>query len=268
MGEILSKHSDQISATVGALIGSVICPGAGTIIGGLSGGSISMIINAAKGNDGGGFSVSYNFNRGVSVGYYNEVKDFVSKIDEGNNKAHNYHMISSIKNIDYFQKEENSQLEEKENVNTDLKVLALINTALGGAGEGIEQTKGVKNKKFFSKAGKGLKITSGIISFILSGKNIYDGYKKDGEKIGDNTKITVCKEIGSNLGAAAGAVTGAKLGAVAGPVGSITLSVVFAVSFSLFGNEAGKEGGKKLIEKGKNKKEDEKNKSNQDNKNP
>ena len=187
------------------------------------------------------------------------------------------HMVGLIKNYDYSQEKDNSQFEEKENINTDLNVSGLIISGIGGYVEGMEQKKGVKNNNFFSKFVK-LKIIN-LISFTLSGIKIYDGYKKDGEKIGDNTKLNACKEICSQIGAAAGAVAGAKLGAIAGPGGSITLAVIFAVSFSVVGNEAGKEGGKKLIEKGKNKKEDEKNKTintssplhysgNQDNKNP
>ena len=191
MGEILSKNSDQISATAGAIIGSLISPGIGTIIGGLSGGSISVIINAVRGNNGGGFSVSYHLDRGVSVGYYNEVKDFVSKMNKGYNahsdhvigliKNYDYsqivfnsqfkekenistgHMVGSIKNYDYSQEKDNSQFEEKENINTVLNVTGLIISGIEGYAEGMEQKKGVKNN-FYPKFIK-LKIIN-VISFF------------------------------------------------------------------------------------------------------
>ena len=68
----MGNFSDRIAATGGAIIGTIICPGAGTIIGGFVGGIASMIINAALHKDGGGFSFGYSSNGGLYSGYCNE----------------------------------------------------------------------------------------------------------------------------------------------------------------------------------------------------
>ena len=68
----MGNFSDRIAATGGAIIGTIICPGAWTIIGGLVGGIASMIINAALHKNSGGFSFGYSSNGGFYPGHCNE----------------------------------------------------------------------------------------------------------------------------------------------------------------------------------------------------
>ena len=71
MGSLLAKHSNEIATTVGGIIGTLICPGIGTIIGGLILGIPVFIINYIKGNDGGRLEIGYSFN-GFYAGYCNK----------------------------------------------------------------------------------------------------------------------------------------------------------------------------------------------------
>ena len=108
------------------------------------------------------------------------------------------------------------------------------------------------------KAGKIASKISGPIELINSSIKVYNAYKEDGGKIGDNTKMTVCEECGSIVGTIKGASIGARIGLIAGPFGGIIGGIIGGVIGSFVGEKLGEEGGKLLIDKKEDKKEDEK----------
>ena len=79
MGQSLKKNINPISSTVGAIIGSLICPGIGTVVGSLVIGIPSLLITSANGIDGGPVEIGYSTVNGFTGGYYNEkkVKEFI-----------------------------------------------------------------------------------------------------------------------------------------------------------------------------------------------
>ena len=103
-----------------------------------------------------------------------------------------------------------------------------------------------------SKIGEKIGKLTGVLGDFFTIKNIYDGYKEDGNKIGDNTKIALSEEISSSIGEAVCAGIGTLL---FGPIGT----VIGAIFGSFYFGKKGKEYCEKRIEEQKQKKEEEKN---------
>ena len=80
MGQALKKNINVISSTSGAIIGTLIAPGIGTIIGALVVGIPSLIITTANGIDGGPVTIGYSSKDGFSGGIVKE--NFKEQIDD------------------------------------------------------------------------------------------------------------------------------------------------------------------------------------------
>ena len=80
MGQSLKKNINVISTTSGAIVGTLIAPGIGTIIGALVVGIPSLIITTANGIDGGPVTIGYSSNGGFSGGIVKE--NFKEQIDD------------------------------------------------------------------------------------------------------------------------------------------------------------------------------------------
>ena len=84
----------------------------------------------------------------------------------------------------------------------------------GGSKAGI-------NTYLNSKIGKKIKKYTVPIGLYFSYKNIEDGYKEDGKKIGENFIIAFCEEISSYVGGGIGAFIGTCFGPIGTAIGAI-----------------------------------------------
>ena len=74
MGQSLQNNINPISSTVGAIIGTLVCPVIGTVVEALVIGIPSLIITSANGIDGGPVTIGYSTVNGFTGGYYNQEK--------------------------------------------------------------------------------------------------------------------------------------------------------------------------------------------------
>ena len=149
--------------------------------------------------------------------------------------------------------------------------ISKTNDAFGGASEGFTKAGGsfrITHKGSFSpkhyksgwgggsrgkiKTYKSAKVGGAVSKFAtpvgmaLSGYNLYEAYKEDGDHMGNNFKKTVCSEAGSWAGAAGGAASGAAIGSACCPgVGTVVGGIIGGI----FGGIGGGKGGEKIGDK-------------------
>ena len=91
--------------------------------------------------------------------------------------------------------------------------------------------------------GKKIVKHTGPVGFFLDGKDIYDGYKQDGDQIGYYTMRSTANVAGGWAGGLAGATLGAKAGAAIGlclgGVGTVPTTIIFGAVGGILGTIGG-----------------------------
>ena len=112
----------------------------------------------------------------------------------------------------------------------------------GGSRAHIKTYKSATTAKAISKL-------ANPIGLCISGYNLYNAYKSDGNTIGTNTKITATSEAGSWAGGIGGGVTGAALGTACCPgLGTVVGGIIGGVAGGYGGGKAGEKIGEKIFE--------------------
>ena len=87
------------------------------------------------------------------------------------------------------------------------------------------------------------------IGWCITGYNLFNAYKSDGNKIGTNTKITATSEAGSWGGGIGGGAAGASFGTVCCPgFGTVIGGIVGGVAGGYGGGKAGEAIGEQIFE--------------------
>ena len=94
-----------------------------------------------------------------------------------------------------------------------------------------------------SKIGKTLSKGANKISYTISGCNVYNGYKNDGNQLGENCKEAISSEIGSFVGKKVGSKVGGYIGSLFMPgigtvVGGIAGEIIGGIGGEIIASEA------------------------------